>query len=53
MAHYLVTLTHVYDGGEGEFYFWLPVGKNGKKRRFKPEPIKLTWWQKIITAWRG
>lgn len=47
MMHYLITLKHVYAGGESDYYLWLPVGKNGKKRKFKPEPIKLTWWARV------
>ncbi len=47
MTHYLITLKKVAPNGEADIYFWLPVGKNGKKKKFKPEPIKPTWWERI------
>ena len=49
MTHYLITLKKMSSSGEGDINFWLPVGKNGKKKRFKPEPIKLNWWARIKT----
>ncbi len=51
MANYLVTLERwdsgLFGGSWSKVAFWMPVGKNGKKR--KPVLVKPTRWQQFVT----
>ena len=40
-------LVKLYDPSDREICFWLPLGKNGKKR-LRPQPVKLSFIDKLI-----
>ena len=47
MPNYLITMKEITTNSERDIYLWLPVGKNGHKKRFKPQPIKQTRFQRV------
>lgn len=48
MSAFLIKL---WGRNDEEIFLWLPVG-NDKKKRGRPMPVKLKWWQKAIARLR-